>query len=156
MEADRFDNLTRAIATDAVSRRTTLKVVALGGFASLFGGFTAAAEAGNKKCKKCRKRLRRCRKRIKRKGPCHQKNWCTDRTQTCGPSGGFGKCLVRESGGNVCAEILFQVQDCAQCAEPNCSNCICVLAAGGGDRCNNGANGFDFICAREVASAPAP
>ena len=151
MEPDRFDNLTRAIATDAVSRRTTLKAVALGGLVTLFGGFTEDAEANSKTCKK---RLGKCRKtvkRLKRKGPCDGRNWCTDRTQTCGPTEGFGKCLVQESGGNVCAEILFQAQDCAECAEPNCTDCVCILAAGGGDRCNNGATGYDFICARKVA-----
>lgn len=148
MDADRFDNLTRAIATDAVSRRTTLGALALGGFGSLFGRLIADAEADSGKC---RRRLRRCRKRLRREGPCDNRNWCIDRTQTCGPADGYGKCLIRGFGGNVCAEILFQVQDCAECAEPNCTDCICVLAAGGGDRCNNGANGYDFICARKVA-----
>lgn len=82
--------------------------------------------------------------------PCDGKNWCIDRSQTCGPAGGYGKCLVEAGGGNICAEILFQVASCTDCEAPNCTNCKCVLAAGGGDRCNNGATGYDFICVREV------
>jgi hypothetical protein len=85
---------------------------------------------------------------------CADKNWCIDRTQTCGPSTGFGKCLISRVGKNVCAEILFQVASCTACDPPNCTNCVCALAAGGGDRCNNGANGFDFICVRRVAGQP--
>jgi len=81
---------------------------------------------------------------------CAGKNWCVDRTQTCGPANGHGKCLVGASGGNFCAELLFQVQSCTECEAPNCTNCRCALAAGGGDKCNNGANGYDFICVREV------
>jgi hypothetical protein len=82
--------------------------------------------------------------------PCAGTNWCVDRSQTCGPSGGYGKCLVEAGGGNICAEILFQVPSCADCAAPNCANCQCVLAAGGGDRCNNGANGYDYIYVQAV------
>jgi len=81
---------------------------------------------------------------------CAGKNWCVDRTQTCGPAGGYGKCLVDGSGANICAELLFQVQSCTECEAPNCTNCRCVPAAGGGDKCNNGANGYDFVCVREV------
>ena len=83
-------------------------------------------------------------------GKCSGKNWCERRTDTCGPPDGFGKCLVRRFGGSVCAEILFQVPSCDDCAEPNCVECECVLAAGGGDKCNNGLNGFDYICVRKV------
>lgn len=81
---------------------------------------------------------------------CAEKNWCVDRMQTCGQPGGYGKCLVEATGGNICAEILFQANTCAECEAPACTNCRCVLAAGGGDRCNNGATGFDFICVRAV------
>jgi hypothetical protein len=81
---------------------------------------------------------------------CAGKNWCVDRTQTCGPANGYGKCLIDPAGENFCAEILFQVATCADCEAPNCVNCRCALAAGGGDRCNNGANGYDYICVREV------
>jgi hypothetical protein len=83
-------------------------------------------------------------------GKCAGKNWCERRTDTCGPSGGFGKCMARRFGGNVCAEILFQASSCAACAAPSCVNCICVLGAGGGDKCNNGVNGLDYICVRKV------
>jgi hypothetical protein len=85
---------------------------------------------------------------------CANKNWCINRTQTCGPTGGFGKCLITHVGKNTCAEILFQVQSCTECEAPNCTNCLCALAAGGGDRCNNGASGYDFICVRRVAGQP--
>jgi hypothetical protein len=85
-------------------------------------------------------------------GLCAHKNWCEIRSQTCGPSGGHGKCFVRRFGGNFCAEILFQAPSCADCAEPNCTGCRCILGAGGGDKCNNGANGFDYICVRPVST----
>jgi hypothetical protein len=137
MDADRFDNLTRTLAGDGVSRRTTLKALALGGLGSvglgsLFGRFTDDAEAAT-----CT-------------GVCANRNWCVNRNHTCGPSGSFGKCLVKQLGGNVCAEILFQTQSCNDCKAPNCTNCGCILAAGGGDKCNNGATGFDYICVRNV------
>jgi hypothetical protein len=85
----------------------------------------------------------------KRRNTCHGKNWCIDRTQTCGPATGHKKCLVKAYGGNVCAEILFQAESCDDCDPPNCSDCLCALAAGGGDRCNNGVTGYDFICVRK-------
>jgi hypothetical protein len=132
LDANRFDSLTRTLAADGVSRRTSLKAVALGGLAALFAPVAEDAEAS-----KCR-------------GRCAKRNWCENRTHTCGPTGGYGKCLVRRYGGNVCAEILFQAQTCADCKPPNCTNCICILAAGGGDKCNNGVNGYDYICVREV------
>jgi hypothetical protein len=81
---------------------------------------------------------------------CDGKNWCIDRTQTCGPTGGHGHCFVEAFGDNVCGEVLYQTPDCADCAPDQCVNCRCVLAAGGGDRCNNGANGYDFICVRPL------
>ena len=93
----------------------------------------------------------RTRKR-RRPNPCQERNWCVDRSHTCGESAS-GKCLVGAFGGNACAEILFQVEDCAECEPPSCVDCICALAAGGGDRCNNGANGFDFICARPIPAS---
>ena len=86
----------------------------------------------------------------KKRNPCRGKNWCCDRTLTCGPTGGTGKCLVKATGRNVCAEVLFQVATCADCEAPSCIGCVCVLAAGGGDRCNNGVNGHDLICARPL------
>ena len=82
---------------------------------------------------------------------CANKNWCERRTDTCGPTGGFGKCLLTPFGKSVCAEILFQAQTCADCAAPSCTNCLCVVATAA-DKCNNGANGFPYICVRRVAS----
>jgi hypothetical protein len=79
---------------------------------------------------------------------CAGKNWCIDRTQTCGPAGGYGQCLVDAFGGNICAELLFQVASCDECGPANCTNCRCVPAAGSSDKCNNGANGYDFVCVR--------
>ena len=89
-------------------------------------------------------------RRRKKRNPCDERNWCVDRTHTCGPDGKHGKCLIGIFGSNVCAEILFQTKDCADCEAPNCVDCACTLAAGGGDRCNNGANGYDYICARPL------
>lgn len=136
MSADRFDSLTRTLAADGVSRRATLKALAIGGAAALFGRFAAPDDAEASRCT----------------GVCAHKNWCEVRTHTCGPVGGHGKCLVRRFGGNTCAEILFQTQTCNDCKAPNCTNCICILGAGGGDKCNNGVSGFDYICVREIAS----
>jgi hypothetical protein len=84
-------------------------------------------------------------------GVCAGKNWCERRTDTCGPTGGYGKCLIARWGVNVCAEILFQAARCSDCAEPSCVNCVCAHATGGGDKCNNGANGYPYICVRRVA-----
>jgi hypothetical protein len=131
MDGEAFNKVTRQFAGGELSRRATLKALAVGGAASLFGRFTADAEAAGG----CG-------------GVCEKKNWCVDRTHTCGP----GKCFVRRFGGrNICAEVLFQAQTCDACKEPACVGCKCVLATGGGDKCNNGTNGFDYICVRPVA-----
>lgn len=128
----------------------TTRRAALGlSLAGLFGGLDRMESAAKKR------RHKKPRKGKENAGsspanPCAGQNWCLDRTQTCGPEGGFGKCLVEATGDNICAEILFQVPSCSECEAPNCVDCRCVLAAGGGDRCNNGANGYDFICVRAV------
>ncbi len=130
------------------------------GTAALLGSPIATVEAApnnNKPLKKCTSRLKRTRTQLNRckvqlkPHVCAGKNWCVDRSQTCGPAGGSGKCLVETGGGNICAEIRFQVLTCADCVGPFCDNCQCALAAGGGDRCDNGATtGFDFICVQPV------
>lgn len=145
---------TRSIT--AATRRFALRgviagVVAAAGGARFQAGDTAARRKGKGKSKK---------KKMKKStypapepptvNECAEKNWCVDRSQTCGSSGGYGKCLVEATGGNLCAEILFQAATCAECAAPACQGCRCALAAGGGDRCNNGTTGFDFICVRSV------
>ena len=137
MDADRFDSLTRTLAADGVSRRTTLKALALGGLGSVGLGALLGRSAEDADAATCT-------------GRCAGKNWCEDRTHTCGPASANGKCLVRRFGSNMCAEILFQAQSCEECKEPNCTNCKCILGAGGGDKCNNGVNGFDYVCVRIV------
>ena len=82
---------------------------------------------------------------------CANKNWCERRSDTCGPVGGYGKCLLTPFGRNVCAEILFQAQNCSDCAAPSCTDCVCVVATAA-DKCNNGASGFPYICVRRVAN----
>jgi hypothetical protein len=137
LSADRFDSLTRTLAGDGMSRRTTLKAAALGGAAALFGRFaTEKAEAASS-TSTCT-------------GTCARRNWCVNRTHTCGPTGGHAKCFVLPLGNNICAEILFQAQACSACRSPNCVNCRCILGAGGGDKCNNGASGYDYVCIRPV------
>lgn len=130
MDVERFDNLTRAHAAGVVSRRTTLKALAIGSVAPLFGGLSQTAEA------KPRKQV------------CERKNWCERRTDLC--ARGEGKCFVRRFGGNVCGQLLFQATSCEDCKPSNCTDCICILAAGGGDKCNNGTGGADYVCIRKL------
>jgi hypothetical protein len=42
------------------------------------------------------------------------------------------------------------VLSCADSAKPNCTNCRYMQAAGGGDRRNNGTNGYDYIYVQAV------
>ena len=160
MEASHFDRLIRSFSTR--SRRSALHVGSLGALGLLIGK-SERTNAGKKKRKK--KRGMKQDRGSSACPPCPDcptapppppanlctgQNWCVDRTQTCGPAGGYGKCLVEVGGGNLCAEILFQTDTCADCEAPSCNGCRCVLAAGGGDRCNNGVHGKDFICVRPV------
>jgi hypothetical protein len=145
MDTTRIDAVARRFH-DGMTRREALRGLFAGAaILSAGGALLAGEEAAARKDKKRRKK-----NRDRKENVCKGRNWCVDRTQTCGPEGGYGKCLVEPSGANICAEILFQVASCEECEEPNCTNCRCVLAAGGGDRCNNGANGYDFICVRAV------
>jgi hypothetical protein len=151
MDTTQLDAVARLLG-NPLNRRETLRKLVTG--AAIFGGGSLLTGSETE----ARKKRRKHKKRNKNKdngqlilpNPCEGKNWCVDRSQTCGPEGGYGKCLVEPSGNNICAEILFQVPSCTECEEPNCTNCTCVLAAGGGDRCNNGATGYDFICVRKV------
>ncbi len=136
MDAHSFDGLTR--------RTALLRLGSLGALGLGLAGLGPDATGARKKKKKKGK------KNQPKANPCASRNWCVDRSHTCGPAGGYGKCLVGAFGGNVCAEILFQAQSCADCDSAVCTNCVCMLAAGGGDRCNNGANGYDYVCARPV------
>lgn len=132
LNPDRIDYLARSLASGTMSRRATLKAFALGAAASLFLRSEDAEAAG------CG-------------GECAQRNWCEDRTHTCGRPADNGVCLVRRFGGkNVCARIVYGATSCSECAAPLCPDCICVFAAGGGDKCDNGASGLDFICATKV------
>jgi hypothetical protein len=136
MNPERFDGLSRDYAAGAVSRRATLKGLAFGGVAAFFGSRFAGEADAAAKCDF---------------GVCAKKNWCENREHVCGPTGGNGKCFVKRFGGrNICAEILFQAASCDDCKSPNCVDCVCVLGAGGGDKCNNGATGYDYVCVRKV------
>lgn len=153
MDTTTFDTLARVVTT-AASRRSALHGLAAGAATVTASSLLHADDAD---ARKKRKRKKRKKPPMQGEAPppppeneCQAKNWCVDRSQTCGPSGGYGKCLVEATGDNICAEILFQVSSCADCDAPNCTNCRCVLAAGGGDRCNNGASGYDFICVRAM------
>lgn len=171
MDTALIDQLARRGAIIA-SRRRALGGLAASATAALAGGLFLAADdaaAGRQKLHHTKHRHKsRAAGRKKKKGKnspppppttsppdppvnaCAGKNWCVDRNQMCGEPGGNGKCLVQATGGNVCAEILFQAQYCTDCDEPACVGCRCVLAAGGGDRCNNGSTGADFICVRPL------
>jgi hypothetical protein len=152
MDTFKFDSVARLFGS-GMTRREALRGLVAGAAAVTAGGAFLADEA-TAASKSKRKNKRKKKKQETAPTPpvnvCAGKNWCIDRTQTCGPAGGYGKCLVDATGGNICAEILFQVPSCTECEAPNCINCRCVPAAGGGDRCNNGANGYEFICVREV------
>lgn len=154
MDTTRFDAVARVFAR-GMSRRDALRGLVAGVAAGGAGGVLLAVEETAARSKRGgRRHKKKRRNRDNEPAPpvnvCAGKNWCIDRTQTCGPAGGYGKCLVDASGGNICAEILFQVPSCTECEAPNCVNCRCVPAAGGGDRCNNGVNGYEFICVRDV------
>ena len=159
MDTTKFDAVARIFGS-GMTRREALRGLVAGAAAVTAGGALLAVEDGRGRQERSARRRTRTRRSDRPHSPtrppappvnvCAGKNWCIDRTQTCGPAGGYGKCLVDATGGNICAEILFQVQSCTECEAPNCTNCRCVPAAGGGDKCNNGANGYDFICVREV------
>ncbi len=86
---------------------------------------------------------------------CAGKNWCIDRSQTCGPAGGYGKCLVDASGGNICAEILFQVQVLYRVAGTQLHEL--PLRTGGGRRrsLQQRSSGYDlFASAKSETSRP--
>lgn len=143
MDTTRIDAMAR-LFDGGMTRRDALKWLLAGTAAMTADGVLTGedVDARNKRRKK--------KNRKREKNVCKGRNWCVDRSQTCGPEGGYGKCLVDASGENLCAEILFQVPSCTECEAPNCVNCRCALAAGGGDRCNNGATGYDYICVRQV------
>ena len=136
MDTTKFDTVARLFGR-GMTRRDALRGLVAGAAAVAAGGTLLASEETA-----ARKRKRRNR--------CAGRNWCVDRTHTCGPAGGYGKCLVAASGKHICAELLFQVASCDECGPANCTDCTCVPAVGGADKCNNGANGYDFICVRKV------
>jgi hypothetical protein len=167
MDTITFDAVTRLFGS-GTTRREALRRLMAGAAALTAGGALLPVEAAAGRKKRRKNKNKKMKKKMKSPpapagdpappppppspplNPCDDKNWCVDRSQTCGPEGGYGKCLVEAGGGNICAEILFQAASCTDCAPANCTNCSCVLAAGGGDRCNNGPTGHDFICVRAV------
>ena len=140
MDTFKFDSVARLFGT-GMTRRDALRGLVAGAAAVTTGGALLQGEDAS---------ARRRRRRHNKDNVCDGKNWCVDRSQTCGPAGGYGKCLVTANGANICAEILFQAASCEDCGPENCTDCRCVLAAGGGDLCNNGSNGYDYICVRKV------
>jgi hypothetical protein len=149
MDTTRLDAVAR-LFDNGVTRREALRTLFASAATVAAGASLLAVEDTAARKKRRKKRSKKSPQETPPPNVCEGMNWCLDRSQTCGPEGGYGKCLVEAGGGNICAEILFQVASCTECESPNCTNCRCVLAAGGGDRCNNGANGLDFICVREV------
>jgi hypothetical protein len=49
----------------------------------------------------------------------------------------------------MCAELLYQAASCTECGPANCTDCRCVPAVDA-NKCNNGPNGYDFVCVRKV------
>ncbi|MDQ4039016.1 MAG: hypothetical protein M3313_11890, partial [Actinomycetota bacterium] len=131
MDTFTFDSVARLFGS-GMTRRQALRGLVAGAAAVTAGGALLADEAtaASKSKRKNKKKKKRPNQESEPAPPvnvCAGKNWCLDRTQTCGPAGGYGKCLVDPTGGNICAEILFQVTSCTECEAPNCVNCRCVL-----------------------------
>ena len=139
MDTFTFDSVARLLGS-GMTRREALRGLVAGATAVTAGGALLQGEDAS---------ARRRRRRKNRDNVCDGKNWCVDRSQTCGPAGGYGKCLVTANGANICAELLFQASSCTDCEPANCTNCRCVKAVGA-DKCNNGPNGYDFVCVRKV------
>ena len=144
MDTTRFDAVTRRFG-EGMSRRAALRGLVAGAAAIATGGSLLAVEDAA-----ARKKKRRKKRRSPRPNPCAAKNWCEERSHLCGPVGGYGKCLIEIGSGNICGELLFQAATCAACEPADCANCRCVSAVGGDDKCNNGTNGYDFVCVRAV------
>jgi hypothetical protein len=126
MDTSKFDSVARLFGSGLTRRDATrglvASVAAVAGGTLLASDETAARKSGRRNC-------------------CAGRNWCLDRTHTCGPAGGYFKCLVDVSGNHICAELLYQAAFCTECR--------CVPAVGA-DKCNNGPNGHDFVCVRKV------
>jgi hypothetical protein len=138
MDSTRIDAVARMFA-HGMTRREALRGLVAGAAAVAAGGTLVHVEDASAR-----------RRRRNNDNVCDGKNWCRDRTETCGSSGRYGKCLVDNSGKHICAELLFQAASCDDCGPDNCTNCRCVPAVGGGDKCNNGPNGYEFVCVRKV------
>src|SRR5215212_8583296 len=139
MDTTRIDAVARIFAR-SMTRREALRGLVAGAAAVTAGGTLLDVEDTS-----ARRRRRRNAVNV-----CDGKNWCDNRNQTCGPAEGYGKCLETVRGNHICSELLFQVRSCDECGPDNCTDCRCVPAVGGGDKCNNGANGYDFVCVRRV------
>jgi hypothetical protein len=126
MDTTKFDTVARLFGS-GMTRRDALRGLVAGAAAVAAGGTLLASEE-----------------------TAARKNWCDERTHTCGPAGGYGKCLVATSGNHICAELHFQASSCDECGPANCTDCSCVPAVGGAEKCNNGANGYDYVCVRNV------
>jgi hypothetical protein len=95
MDTSTFDTLTRFVTSAAATRRFALRGLAAGAATVAGGTLLHADEAAARK--KNSKRKKKSKPETAPPPPenvCKAKNWCVDRTQTCGPSGGYGKCLV--------------------------------------------------------------
>ena len=149
MDTTRFDAVARLFG-NGMTRREALRGLLAGAATVTAGGSLLAVDDAAASKRKRRRKKRKKTTLTPPVNPCVGKNWCLDRSQTCGPAGGFGKCLVDSSNGNVCGELLFQAASCTECAAPNCANCRCVPAAGSADKCNNGPNGQDYVCVRAL------
>ena len=139
MDTFKFDSVARLFGS-GMTRRDALRGLVAGAAAVTAGGALAHVEDAS-----ARRRRRRNRDNV-----CARKNWCVDRTHTCGPAGGYGKCLVGVAGKHICGELHSRSPLVTNAEGENCTDCNCVPAEGGTDKCNNGANGYDFICVRKV------
>src|SRR5690349_3828276 len=94
MDTTRFDSLIRFVSA-STSRRSTLRGLIAGTAATVTGaGLLQADEVAAGKKNKKRNKRKKDQTPPQPENVCAAKNWCVDRSQTCGPAGGHGKCLV--------------------------------------------------------------
>jgi hypothetical protein len=114
---DRFDDLTRGLATGAVSRRRTLALIGSSLFGGILGGVSLLDDAEAAKCrKKCKKKegdaKKRCQKKCKKKANNRAKAQPKFDCQNLGTACGLGaktlvcNCRLDKEGDQTCGNVV--------------------------------------------------